>query len=115
MRVSCREGYVSASAHGFRTLCDGSDSDLPPEHRRLNERRARITHQPPEENNAAFIYTLPAGGGSPERVTAKGPSYLHGWSPDARRSGHDQRAVVVAGRETAGVRQQHALLMAEDR
>jgi Tol biopolymer transport system component len=25
---------------------------------------------------------VPATGGTPKRVTAKGPSYLHGWSPD---------------------------------
>ena len=27
---------------------------------------------------------MPAEGGTPERITAKGPSYLHGWSPDGR-------------------------------
>jgi Tol biopolymer transport system component len=30
------------------------------------------------------IYTLPAGGGTPKRVTPRAPSYLHGWSPDAK-------------------------------
>jgi Tol biopolymer transport system component len=30
------------------------------------------------------IYTLPAGGGTPRRVTPLGPSYLHGWSPDGK-------------------------------
>ncbi|HUG53175.1 MAG TPA: biopolymer transporter TolR [Vicinamibacteria bacterium] len=30
------------------------------------------------------IYTLPAGGGTPRRVTPRTPSYLHGWSPDGR-------------------------------
>jgi TolB protein len=30
------------------------------------------------------IYTLPAGGGTPRRVTPVGPSYLHGWSPDGK-------------------------------
>jgi TolB protein len=29
------------------------------------------------------IYTLPAGGGIPKRITPLTPSYLHGWSPDA--------------------------------
>ena len=28
------------------------------------------------------IYTLPAGGGTPQRVTDETPSYWHGWSPD---------------------------------
>jgi len=27
------------------------------------------------------IYTLPAGGGTPQRITPLTPSYLHGWSP----------------------------------
>jgi Tol biopolymer transport system component len=28
------------------------------------------------------IYILPVTGGTPRRITSKGPSYLHGWSPD---------------------------------
>jgi len=31
------------------------------------------------------IYILPIGGGVPRLVTQKGPSYLHGWSPDGIR------------------------------
>ena len=31
------------------------------------------------------IYILPLQGGSPRLVTKKGPSYLHGWSPDGKR------------------------------
>lgn len=31
------------------------------------------------------IYIIPFSGGSPRLVTEKGPSYLHGWSPDGRR------------------------------
>ena len=30
------------------------------------------------------IYTLPVGGGTPKRITPLTPSYLHGWSPDAK-------------------------------
>lgn len=30
------------------------------------------------------IYTLPADGGTPKRITPLTPSYLHGWSPDAK-------------------------------
>jgi hypothetical protein len=32
----------------------------------------------------SVIYTLPAAGGTPRRVTAKAPSYWHGWSPDGK-------------------------------
>jgi TolB protein len=30
----------------------------------------------------SIIYTVPLGGGTPRQITPKGPSYLHGWSPD---------------------------------
>ena len=33
----------------------------------------------------SIIYTVPVGGGKPERVTPRGPSFLHGWSPDGRQ------------------------------
>ena len=39
-----------------------------------------------EENgkNNSIIYTLPIEGGKPFRITEKGPSYWHGWSPDGK-------------------------------
>jgi TolB protein len=43
-----------------------------------------ISHHAVEDSGASIIYTLPTTGGTPTRVTAKGPSYLHGWSPDGR-------------------------------
>jgi TolB protein len=42
-----------------------------------------ISHHAAEDSGVSIIYTLPATGGTPTRVTSKGPSYLHGWSPDA--------------------------------
>ena len=49
-------------------------------------RRIAISHHAVEDSGASVIYTVPATGGTPQRVTAKGvgPSYLHGWSPDGR-------------------------------
>jgi len=49
-------------------------------------RRMGISHHAVEDSGASVIYTLPATGGTPKRVTpkGKGPSYLHGWSPDGR-------------------------------
>jgi TolB protein len=41
-----------------------------------------ISHHSAEDGNHSIIYTLPVQGGIPRRVTAHGPSYLHGWSPD---------------------------------
>ncbi|MDZ4720562.1 MAG: hypothetical protein SH847_19080 [Roseiflexaceae bacterium] len=43
-----------------------------------------ISHHSAEDNNQSIIYTVPIIGGTPRRVTAHGPSYLHGWSPDGR-------------------------------
>jgi Tol biopolymer transport system component len=36
------------------------------------------------EDATSRIYILPLTGGSPVLVTEKGPSYLHGWSPDGK-------------------------------
>lgn len=43
-----------------------------------------ISHHVAEEENRSIIFTMPADGGTPERITEEGPSYLHGWSPDGR-------------------------------
>lgn len=40
------------------------------------------SHNP--ETLASQVYTLPLTGGQPKLVTPRGPSYLHGWSPDDR-------------------------------
>ena len=37
------------------------------------------------EDATSRIYTLPLTGGTPTLVTEKGPSYLHGWSPNGER------------------------------
>ncbi|HWQ57170.1 MAG TPA: hypothetical protein VN442_26015 [Bryobacteraceae bacterium] len=34
--------------------------------------------------SAGQIYILPSSGGAPRQVTAKTPSYFHGWSPDGK-------------------------------
>jgi Tol biopolymer transport system component len=41
-------------------------------------------HLPEDSGAASIVYTVPAAGGTPKRITAQGPSYLHGWSPDGR-------------------------------
>ncbi|HET9002805.1 MAG TPA: hypothetical protein VFN39_02285 [Gemmatimonadaceae bacterium] len=43
-----------------------------------------ISHHAAEDSGASIVYTLPAKGGTPKRITAHGPSYLHGWSPDGK-------------------------------
>ena len=37
-----------------------------------------------QTSGASAVYTVPAGGGTPKRITANTPSYLHGWSPDGK-------------------------------
>lgn len=44
-----------------------------------------------EDGNVSMIYTVPITGGKPVKITKKGPSYLHGWSPD-------KKWLVFAGR-----------------
>lgn len=33
----------------------------------------------------SIIYTVPVEGGTPKKITPRGPSYLHGWSPDGKK------------------------------
>jgi len=47
-------------------------------------RMIAISNHSKDDGNASIIYTLPVNGGVPRRITAKGPSYLHGWSPDGK-------------------------------
>ena len=35
-----------------------------------------------DNRNVSIIYTVPIDGGTPKRITEKGHSYWHGWSPD---------------------------------
>ena len=43
-----------------------------------------ISHNNPEDKGRSVVYTLPVDGGTPKRVTPLAPSYLHGFSPDAK-------------------------------
>jgi Tol biopolymer transport system component len=37
-----------------------------------------------QESHDSLVYVLPAGGGTPRRITKYSPSYWHGWSPDGK-------------------------------
>jgi Tol biopolymer transport system component len=37
-----------------------------------------------QELGGSIIYTISVTGGTPKQITPKGPSYLHGWSPDSK-------------------------------
>lgn len=48
----------------------------------FNGKMLGISHHSIADDSKSIIYILPAKGGNPVRITQKGPSYLHGWSPD---------------------------------
>lgn len=43
-----------------------------------------ISHHSQEDDYKSIIYTVSVQGSKPRRITAMGPSYLHGWSPDGK-------------------------------
>lgn len=47
-------------------------------------KRLGISSSSPADGNVSMVYTVPIKGGTPTKVTAKGPSYLHSWSPDGK-------------------------------
>ena len=71
-------GKIGEIETGFATDCT-NDHLLSPDNAQL-----AISHFT-NEDATARIYMLPIEGGNPTLVTEKGPSYLHGWSPDGNR------------------------------
>jgi hypothetical protein len=43
-----------------------------------------ISNHSSADGGVSIGYTLPIAGGEPKRITATGPSYMHGWSPDGK-------------------------------
>ena len=71
-------GAIKEVDTGFAIDCN-NDHVLSPDNTQL-----AVSHFTNEDARSR-IYILPLAGGSPILVTEKGPSYLHGWSPDGRR------------------------------
>ena len=71
-------GDISEIDTGFAVDCN-NDHVLSPDNTQL-----AVSHAT-EEDATSRIYILPFAGGNPVLVTEKGPSYLHGWSPDGKR------------------------------
>jgi TolB protein len=63
---------------GHATDCN-NDHVLSPDNRQL------AISNFDEHDAQSRIYIVPIEGGTPRLVTDKGPSYLHGWSPDGNR------------------------------
>jgi TolB protein len=74
-------GAIKEIDTGFAIDCN-NDQVLSPDNTRL-----AVSHFT-NEDATSRIYVLPLAGGRPSLVTEKGPSYLHGWSPDGRRLGY---------------------------
>ena len=71
-------GEIKEVDTGFAIDCN-NDHVLSPDDRQL-----AVSHFT-NEDATSRIYILPLAGGAPKLVTEKGPSYLHGWSPDGKR------------------------------
>ncbi len=71
-------GEVKEMNTGFAIDCN-NDHVLSPDNRHVAV--SHFTY----EDAVSRIYILPFDQGSPVLVTDKGPSYLHGWSPDGER------------------------------
>jgi len=71
-------GAVKEINTGFAIDCN-NDHVLSPDNTEL-----AVSHFT-NEDATSRIYILPMSGGAPHLVTEKGPSYLHGWSPDGAR------------------------------
>jgi len=71
-------GEVKEIDTGFAIDCN-NDHVLSPDNSQL-----AVSHFT-NEDATSRIYILPFEGGEPMLVTEKGPSYLHGWSPDGER------------------------------
>ena len=71
-------GDIQEIDTGFAIDCN-NDHVLSPDNTQL-----AVSHHTSEDANSR-IYIVPLAGGEPVLVTEKGPSYLHGWSPDGKR------------------------------
>jgi TolB protein len=73
-RMPASGGAAIAIDTGFAARCN-NDHGLSPDGALL-----ALSDQSEEEHS--IIYLVPSAGGLPRRITALGPSYWHGWSPD---------------------------------
>jgi TolB protein len=71
-------GEIKEIDTGFATDCN-NDHVLSPDNGQV-----AVSHFT-NEDATSRIYIVPFDGGEPKLVTEKGPSYMHGWSPDGER------------------------------
>lgn len=76
-RIPAAGGQAKVIDTGFATRCN-NDHGISPDGTLL-----AISDQSKGQGKS-LIYTLPVSGGTPKQITADGPSYWHGWSPDGK-------------------------------
>lgn len=76
-RLPLDGGAMTQIDTGFAVRCN-NDHGVSPDGKTLVISDSTKTDQ-------SCIYTLPIGGGQPDRVTQNTPSWWHGWSPDGAR------------------------------
>jgi TolB protein len=76
-RYALDTGEIKEIDTGFAIDCN-NDHVLSPDNTQI-----AVSHFT-NEDATSRIYILPIDGGRPVLVTEKGPSYLHGWSPDGQ-------------------------------
>jgi TolB protein len=99
-RIPIAGGKPEAIDTDFATRCN-NDHGVSPDGKQL------VISDQSQGQKKSLIYTLPIAGGKPTLVTALGPSYWHGWSPDGktlafcgeREGKFDVYTIPVAGGE----------------
>jgi len=73
-KIAVKGGQPEQIDTGFANRCN-NDHVLSPDGSQI-----ALSHIE-AKSRTSKIYVVPFSGGTPELITAKGPSYLHGWSP----------------------------------
>jgi len=76
-RIPASGGKPEPIDTGFAIRCN-NDHGISPDGSQL------VVSDQSQEPHQSIVYTLPIGGGKPQRITDKFPSYWHGWSPDGK-------------------------------
>ncbi len=76
-RIAIAGGEPVLVDTGFATRCN-NDHGISPDGTQL------VISDQSQDDRKSRIYTLPLAGGTPKLITAQGPSYWHGWSPDGQ-------------------------------
>ncbi len=99
-RLTVDGGTPAVIDTGFANRCN-NDHGIAPDSSQL------AISDNSQGDHESMVYLVPIAGGTPRRITAKSPSYWHGWSPDGktlafvgqRNANFDIYAIPAAGGE----------------